>query len=140
MVQMVLSRLLQRHCAGISKLQRLGTRSMPLVGARRPRHQAQIEVLFRSYPDEDLILHLGQLDGKCILRIKRGAALHRLKIAGVAQRGVGQALITLGERGVYIDSDTFRRIIPAFNAGPVVDTIGAGDAFNGALAVALTAG
>lgn len=60
--------------------------------------------------------------------------------ATLRQRGVTSVLITLGERGVYIDSDAFQGIIPAFNAGPVVDTIGAGDAFNGALAAALAAG
>ena len=60
--------------------------------------------------------------------------------ATLRQRGVGNVLITLGERGVYIDSDTFKGIIPALKAGPVVDTIGAGDAFNGALAAALADG
>ena len=39
-----------------------------------------------------------------------------------------------------LGDDAFQGIIPAFNAGPVVDTIGAGDAFNGALAAALAAG
>ncbi|RZU99057.1 ribokinase [Spiribacter vilamensis] len=56
------------------------------------------------------------------------------------QWGVGNVLITLGERGVYIDSDGFRGMVPAISAGPVVDTIGAGDAFNGALAAALADG
>ncbi len=60
--------------------------------------------------------------------------------ATLRQRGVGHVLITLGERGVYIDSDSFQGIIPAFTAGAVVDTIGAGDAFNGALAAALAEG
>ena len=60
--------------------------------------------------------------------------------AALRSRGVSTVLITLGERGVFIDSETFQGIIPAFDAGPVVDTIGAGDAFNGALAAALAAG
>ena len=66
------------------------------------------------------------------------------EIAGAAATlrgwGVHNVLITLGERGVYIDGDGFRGIIPAVDAGPVVDTIGAGDAFNGALAAALADG
>ena len=60
--------------------------------------------------------------------------------ATLRQRGVGHVLITLGERGVYIDSDAFHGIVPAVQAGPVVDTIGAGDAFNGAFAAALADG
>ena len=54
--------------------------------------------------------------------------------------GVRNVLVTLGERGVYIDSDGFQGIIPAISAGPVADTIGAGDAFNGTLATALADG
>ena len=55
-------------------------------------------------------------------------------------RGVGAAIITLGENGaLYRDSD--RTIhVPAFSAGPVVETTGAGDAFNGGLATALAEG
>ncbi|MEX0373589.1 ribokinase [Spiribacter roseus] len=60
--------------------------------------------------------------------------------ATLRQWGTRNVLITLGERGVYIDSDAFQGMIPAINAGPVVDTIGAGDAFNGALAAALAEG
>ena len=56
------------------------------------------------------------------------------------ERGAGHVLITLGERGVYLDSETYRGVMPAFQAGRVVDTIGAGDAFNGALAAALARG
>ncbi|KAJ54744.1 ribokinase [Actibacterium mucosum KCTC 23349] len=51
--------------------------------------------------------------------------------------GVGTPIITLGERGVYLHS---HGIVPAFNAGPVVETTGAGDAFNGGFAAALARG
>lgn len=54
--------------------------------------------------------------------------------------GVRHVLITLGERGVHIDSDAFRGRLPAIAVERVVDTIGAGDAFNGALAAALADG
>ena len=55
-------------------------------------------------------------------------------------RGVGTAIITLGERGAYFHSATHRQLVPVFNAGPVVETTGAGDAFNGGFAAALARG
>jgi len=55
-------------------------------------------------------------------------------------RGVGAAIITLGENGaLYCDAQTSVHV-PAVNAGPVVETTGAGDAFNGAFATALADG
>lgn len=56
------------------------------------------------------------------------------------QRGVGAAIITLGEKGVLYRKDGTSLHVPARAPGPVVDTTGAGDAFNGGLAVALSQG
>lgn len=54
--------------------------------------------------------------------------------------GVGAVVITLGENGAfYMDARTSQHV-PALNAGPVVETTGAGDAFNGGFAVALSEG
>jgi ribokinase len=55
-------------------------------------------------------------------------------------KGVGTALITLGGQGSLLHSATQSVHIPIFNAGPVVDTTGAGDAFNGGFAAALARG
>ncbi|NJM81457.1 MAG: ribokinase [Tabrizicola sp.] len=55
-------------------------------------------------------------------------------------RGVGAAVITLGERGVLYRSHTETVHVPVFTAGPVIETTGAGDAFNGGFAVALADG
>lgn len=56
------------------------------------------------------------------------------------QRGVGTALITLGEAGALYHTAKESVLVPAFNAGKVVETTGAGDAFNGGFAAALAAG
>ena len=55
-------------------------------------------------------------------------------------KGAGTALITLGERGALLHSKTDSVLIPIFKAGPVVETTGAGDAFNGGFAAALARG
>ena len=48
-------------------------------------------------------------------------------------------LITLGSRGVYVNSNGRAEIIPAFHV-KAIDTTGAGDAFNGGLLTALSEG
>jgi ribokinase len=55
-------------------------------------------------------------------------------------RGAGTALITLGERGALFHTKAHSTHIPAFSAGAVVETTGAGDAFVGAFAAALARG
>ena len=48
-------------------------------------------------------------------------------------------MITLGEKGCYFKNNDEEFLMPAFKLNkPVVDTTGAGDAFNGALSVALS--
>jgi ribokinase len=54
--------------------------------------------------------------------------------------GVGNVVITLGERGAFVKNGRLTCHVPAFDAGPVLETTGAGDAFNGGLAVGLSEG
>jgi ribokinase len=56
--------------------------------------------------------------------------------AAVRARGAGHAVLTLGAAGALAEGPAGRTRVPAF-AVAAVDTTGAGDAFNGALAVAL---
>ena len=57
------------------------------------------------------------------------------------ERGVKTAVITLGENGVYVQNSNISQHIPAFNMGnKVIETTGAGDAFNGGFAYALAEG
>lgn len=51
--------------------------------------------------------------------------------------GVKAPIITMGEQGAYLFG---HGMVPAVNAGPVVETTGAGDAFNGGFAAALSEG
>jgi ribokinase len=55
-------------------------------------------------------------------------------------KGAGTALITLGGQGALLHSKTESRHIPIFKAGKVLETTGAGDAFNGGFAAALSKG
>lgn len=54
--------------------------------------------------------------------------------------GVGTAIVTLGEKGALLHTKGQSEHVPAVQAGPVVETTGAGDAFNGGLAAALARG
>ena len=77
-------------------------------------------------------------------------ALTGLPVTNVAQaeaaadalmaRGVGAVIVTLGANGALYRDRTRSVHVPVISAGPVVATTGAGDAFNGGFAVALSEG
>ena len=55
-------------------------------------------------------------------------------------RGAGNVIITLGSQGAYFRNAQREAWIPAFKVSHVLDTTGAGDAFNGAFACAIAEG
>lgn len=55
-------------------------------------------------------------------------------------RGVGAVIVTLGGNGALYRDRSRSVHVPVISAGPVVETTGAGDAFNGGFAVALSEG
>ena len=55
-------------------------------------------------------------------------------------KGVGAAVITLGAQGVFYKDAATTVHVPAMQADAVVETTGAGDAFNGGFAVGLAEG
>lgn len=55
-------------------------------------------------------------------------------------RGVGAVVVTLGGNGALYRDRRQSVHVPVISAGPVVETTGAGDAFNGGFAVALSEG
>jgi len=73
------------------------------------------------------------------IRVRSAADAERAADAFLAL-GVRNAVITLGAQGVFAKNSSESRLIPAYDAGPVVETTGAGDAFNGGFAVALAEG
>jgi len=72
----------------------------------------------------------------------RVASLAEAELAADAllARGVRNAVITLGAQGALVKNATTLQHVPACIAGEVVETTGAGDAFNGGFAVALAEG
>ncbi len=78
------------------------------------------------------------------------AALTGMKVATVddaaraaevlRDRGAAAVIVTLGAKGALVRTGFTATHVPAVDAGPVVETTGAGDAFTGALAVALAEG
>ncbi|MDJ1652873.1 ribokinase [Raoultella sp. Ech2A] len=62
---------------------------------------------------------------------KAANALHK--------KGIGTVIITLGSRGVWVSHDGEGRRVPGFKV-QAIDTIAAGDTFNGALVTALLEG
>ncbi|MEM8655471.1 MAG: ribokinase [Pseudomonadota bacterium] len=57
--------------------------------------------------------------------------------AALIAKGVRTPIITMGEQGAYLSG---HGLVPAVQVGPVVETTGAGDAFNGAFAAMLADG
>jgi len=54
--------------------------------------------------------------------------------------GVRNVVVTLGAEGALVKNACLAKRVPAVDAGPVVETTGAGDAFNGGFAIALAEG
>ena len=55
-------------------------------------------------------------------------------------KGARNAVITLGAQGALVKNTRIKTHVPAIDAGRVVETTGAGDAFNGGFAIALSEG
>ncbi|OWV87489.1 ribokinase [Rhizobium sp. R635] len=66
----------------------------------------------------------------------------QVRAAGRAlvERGAKAAIITLGARGAFYYTEGQCEFVPAFSAGSVIDTTGAGDAFLGGFATAISEG
>ena len=54
----------------------------------------------------------------------------------LVKKGIPIVIITLGHEGVLITTERYQKRVPAFKIGPIIDTTGAGDTFNGAFSYA----
>jgi ribokinase len=123
-----------------------------VVAAARAARQAGVQVIldpapaiemgnFASvlYPLVDIItpneIEAGQLVGFAV----DGQETAAKAAAALLQQGVGTAIVKLGDRGVFCATQEEAFFVPAFPV-QAVDTVAAGDAFNGAMAAALASG
>lgn len=108
-----------------------------------------VRVIFDPAPPSELpsqiyekidIIAPNQSEAEILTGIKVDGVVSAQKAAReLLRRGVGVAIVKLGEQGVVYADASGQRHIPAFEV-EAVDTIAAGDAFAGAFAVALAEG
>lgn len=100
---------------------------------------AQLDVPADLYSLVDIItpneIEAGQLVGFTVDDLESAAQA----AAVLRQRGVGTAIVKLGEQGAVCATTEETFFVPAFPVS-AVDTVAAGDAFNGGLAAALAEG
>lgn len=101
-----------------------------------PYHELSKDALSRVFVATPNEIELELMSG---VRIASDEDLMRAGRKAIEDLGIGNLVVTLGERGAMIIARDRHELIPAFRVKPV-DTTGAGDAFNGALAVALVRG
>ena len=112
--------------------------------------QAGVTTILNPAPAAELPAEIYQLCDYVTPNESEAAALTGLAVTSVdearragdrlLERGVGTAVVTLGDKGALLHSTDLSEHVPAISAGPVVETTGAGDAFNGGFAVALSRG
>ncbi|MGQ8708282.1 ribokinase [Serratia sp. TSA_198.1] len=144
-----LARYQQRVIEADALLMQLESPLETVMAAARLAKQHQTQVILnpapaRELPDELLALvdmitpnetEAQRLTGIAIANdddaARAAKALH--------DKGIGTVIITLGSRGVWLSDNGNGKLVPGFKV-KAVDTIAAGDTFNGALVTALLEG
>ncbi len=123
---------------------------MPVVQlAAQAAHSAGVPVILDPAPVRDVptelyplvdIITPNQLEASGLVGFPvDGQETAAKASAELRQRGVGTVIVKLGAQGVFCATAEETFFVPAFSV-QAVDTVAAGDAFNGALAVALAEG
>jgi ribokinase len=100
------------------------------VGQLAPALLQEVDILT---PNETEFAALSGVTTRSLLRDQDAAGDFRLR------HGIRNLVITMGSQGALIVGENHTNLVPAFKV-QAVDTTGAGDAFNGGLAVALARG
>ncbi len=103
----------------------------PAPAPAKPLPDSMLALADFVVPNESEAAILTGLPVETIEQAERAAA-------ALQQRGARNVILTLGARGALVrTADGDSTIVDAFDAGPVVETTGAGDAFCGGFAAAL---
>ena len=116
----------------------------------RLAHDAGVRTILNPAPAAALSESIYPLCDYLTPNESEAAALTGLPVANAEQalaaanhllaRGVRNVIVTLGAGGALLRTPHTTAQVPAVDAGPVAETTGAGDAFNGGFAVALAEG
>ena len=120
-----------------------------VLAAAKIAHQHQTTVVLNPAPARDLpdellslidIITPNETEAEKLTGIRVKNDDDAAKAARVLhEKGIGIVMITLGSRGVWVSHDGQGRRVPGFKV-QAVDTIAAGDTFNGAFVTALLEG
>lgn len=113
-------------------------------------NRAKVPIILNPAPVQEIgvdllslvdIITPNEIEASVLSGIKVGGLPSAREAARIfLEKGLKKVVITMGKNGVYAQTDDKDIFLPAVDYAPVVDTTGAGDAFNGALAVALAQG
>jgi ribokinase len=113
-------------------------------------HELGVPTIFNPAPAVPVPASIFALCDYVTPNESEAAGLTGLPVASLAEaeraaeallvKGARNVVITLGEKGALVKNAKLTKHVPAFVVGPPVETTGAGDAFNGGFAVALSEG
>ena len=113
-------------------------------------HRLGIPTILNPAPAHDLPANIYPLCDYLTPNEMEASALAGMNVSNLADaehaadallaRGTRNLVITLGAQGALVKNAHVTKHVPALYAGPVVESTGAGDAFNGGFAVALAEG
>jgi ribokinase len=131
-------------------LTQLELRVASVVHGLRVARELRVPTILNPAPATPLPEDVFTLCDYVIPNESEAASITSLPVSNVSQaeraagallgRGAANVVITLGEQGAFVKNSVVACHVPAVNAGAVLETTGAGDAFSGGFAVALAEG